>query len=794
MATFKTGAIPSTFLVENRSSWNYSTHNGRMRYQFSARDAFVQFPTGQAWWLMRNNSDADRRIYRIDLEEDRIRVDIRSSAGNAGADLSADWETKGKIGVVANGQTYEYSLLSIDRSDAYNLLVSSNFQTAWQSFLENHVLSRNPWRDSRDTRNVEFIFWDGNGTSPFAAALPNAAAPSVGVAAIVAGDEETSVQVTATETGGVFDSITRTWSVSGGTIVQDENDPKLATWTRPTVTSASESFQVRYSVTVEGTGDKAADGTSDTAAASHTATVNNVLSAATAPDTVIIDVAKLVEQDAGHTVKLTATVTGGTYDDLQYQWRVKHDGYIPQRDLSDSALDATDVASPTLTYPEPPATSAHSQIEVELTVTAVGKGTLADDNTTAVQSAANVEFKTWHPVSLPEWRTPTPLGVLDSDDVQLASAQEGHGVRLFAIRKGGTGRFDDAEIDWEWSHETDESDNRIWINLDDEVDDDPFAWTLPSVDVDTPIFIRARYRVTGSGTNARNGTQTGWGTWQNLAFTILTFHVEAPSSVDLTLTHNSGPDAGNAGTTFEAGSTARMTATYAADGKWDTRSFVWGYIHNDSAITNAATSAVATSAIITMPNPTESSGDWDIWMYLEVVYKGTGTNARAGSSVTKTYYVKDVVVRYPRPDTTLPTSAWIQAGSVTGVPVGDEGTSVTLSVHLEGGKYDLVEYVWEYDDSEQTFSSVSTDSEYDWARPHVDADTAFSVRVLLTFSGDGTTAKTGTVASRKLTSNTRVLNIAAPITAALHLGGKAISAVYLGDKSSSVYLGNTRIV
>ena len=797
MATFRTGAIPaSLYLVANKSSWNHATNIGRLRFSFGRRLGIVQFPTGQGWWRMRNNGDSFRFVKQVDIEEDRIRVDIGAgTAGeDSGADLSDDFETKGVLGVIANGQTFKYDLLSIDRSDKYNLVISANFQSAWQTFIENHILTRNPFRGAQDMRDVELVFWDGNGTSPFVAALPNASAPAVGVNAIADGNEETTVQVSATEQGGIYDTITRTWSASKGTITQDEDDALIAQWARPVVTSASENFNVVYTVKVAGTGTKAKDATTDSASASHSATVNNVLSPATAPDTVIIDVAPLVEQDAGHTVKLTATVTGGTYDDLQYQWRVKHDGYIPQRDLSDSVLDATDVASPTLTYPEPPATSAHSQIEVELTVTAVGKGTLADDNTTAVQSAANVQFKTWHPVALPEWRTPTPLGVLDSDDVQLASAQEGHGVRLFAIRKGGTGRFDDAEIDWEWSHETDESDNRIWINLDDEVDDDPFAWTLPSVDVDTPIFIRARYRVTGSGTNARNGTQTGWGTWQNLAFTILTFHVEAPSSVDLTLTHNSGPDAGNAGTTFEAGSTARMTATYAADGKWDTRSFVWGYIHNDSAITNAATSAVATSAIITMPNPTESSGDWDIWMYLEVVYKGTGTNARAGSSVTKTYYVKDVIVRYPRPDTTLPTSAWIQAGSVTGVPVGDEGTSVTLSVHLEGGKYDLVEYVWEYDDSEQTFSSVSTDSEYDWARPHVDADTAFSVRVLLTFSGDGTTAKTGTVASRKLTSNTRVLNIAAPITAALHLGGKAISTVYLGDKSSAVYLGDTRIV
>ena len=193
MATFKTGAIPSTFMVENRSSWNHATNVGRLRYAFKARDGFTIFPTGQAWWLMRNNADSQRRIQQIDLEEDRIRINIGSSAGGTGADLSNDFETKGVIGIVANGNTYKYELLSVDRSDAYNLPISQNFLSGWQNFLENNVISRNPYRDARDVRDVEFIFWDGNGTNPFA--LPNAEAPTVGVNAIPDTNEGTTVQV-----------------------------------------------------------------------------------------------------------------------------------------------------------------------------------------------------------------------------------------------------------------------------------------------------------------------------------------------------------------------------------------------------------------------------------------------------------------------------------------------------------------------------------------------------------------------------------------------------------------------
>ena len=789
MATFRTGTIPSTFLVENRSSWNHSTNIGRLRWQFASRDAFVKFPTGQAWWAQRNNADGDRWIRQIDVEEDRIRVDIRGGSSNSGADLSDNWETGGTLAIIANGRTYRYETLGIDRSDTYNLSVSANFQTAWQNWIEAHILTRNPFRDSRDVRDVEFLFWDGQGTSPFAATLPNASAPAVGVNAIADGNEGTTVQVSATEAGGTYDQITRVWTAAKGTIVQDANNPLLAQWTRPDITKASEKFDVSYRATVIGTGTKAKDLTNDSASASHSATVNNVLNAATAPTSVIIDIANLVTQDAGHKVKLTYTATGGTYDALQPQWRIKHNGYIPQRDLSDTALDGTDLQSPTLTYPAPPDTAAHSEIEVELTLTAVGDGTLADDGTSAVVSATPVTFTTWHPVALPEWATPTPLGVLDSDDVHLASAQEGHDVRLFAIRKGGTGRFDDVDIDWEYSDSVDESNNRVWTNLDDELEDDPFAWTLPSVDVDTDIIVRGRFKVVGQGTNARNGTETGYSAWRELSFKILTFHVKAPTSVVLAMTHNSGPNAGEVGTVFEAGSTARMTAVYTG-GVYDERDFVWGYIHNNAAVTNAATSAVATSAIITMPNPTTS--DWDIWMYLEVTYKGTGTNARADSTVTETYYIKDITVRYPRPEVILPTSIQIGVDGTPGVPDGNEGSTVTIGLIVTGGTYDshsrewsvlrAAFNVWDGDDSTESI---------DWTRPRVSRNTIYSITCRSVFRGDGTTAKDGSEKVREVVTNTSVLNV---VVEGIHLGLLVAEAIHVGDiAATAVYLGDEEI-
>ena len=789
MATFKTGAIPSTFLLENRSSWNHASNVGRLRWSFKARDGFTIFPTGQAWWLMRNNSDSQRRIQQIDLEEDRIKINIGSSAGGTGADLSSDWETKGIFAIVANGNTYKYELLSVDTSDAYNLPISQNFLTGWQNFLENNVISRNPYRDARDVRDVEFIFWDGNGTNPFA--LPNAQAPTVGVNAIPDGDEGTTVQVSATETGGIYDTIARTWSAAKGTITQDSEDPKLAAYVRARTDKETEDFNVTYQVDVAGTGTNAADGSTDSASASHSATVKNLLSAATAP-TVIIDVVNLIEQDAGYQIDLTATLTGGVYDSIQYQWRLEDVTSNPVIDHSDTALTATDVASPKLTYFVPHSSVAKGTGRVKLSVTAVGDGTLAEDGTSVVASATPVDFTVWHAAALPDWASPTPLGALDSDDVHLSSAQEGHEVRLFAIRKADTGRFDDVEIDWEYSVAVDDSNNRVWINLDDEVDDDPFAWTLPSFDADTPAIIRARFRVSGSGTNARNGAETGWSAWRELAFTVLTFHVKAPTNVTLSVTHNSGPDAGNADTVFEAGSTVRMAAVYDADGKWDSRDVVWGYIHNNNAVINAATSIANTSAIVTMPNPTEESGDWDIWLYLEVVYKGTGTNARSGTSVTRTYYIKDITVRYPRPDVRLPTTLQIAVDGTAGVPDGNEGTEVTIGLIIEGGTYDSYSQEWSVLLGTDNVWGDADDTEtIDWTRPNIAINTRYTIACRTLFKGDGTTAKDGSEKVRTVNAMTTVINVA---TTGIHIGTKKVTSIYYGDKRvTSVYLGDKLI-
>ena len=73
---------------------------------------------------------------------------------------------------------------------------------------------------------------------------------------------------------------------------------------------------------------------------------------------------------------LAATVSGGTYDELDYDWSV-----------SGGTLDDNTLAAPTWTRPE---VSADTNFNVDLTVTARGTGAVATDGTSADASAATL--------------------------------------------------------------------------------------------------------------------------------------------------------------------------------------------------------------------------------------------------------------------------------------------------------------------------------------------------------------------------------------------------------------------
>ena len=196
---------------------------------------------------------------------------------------------------------------------------------------------------------------------------PDAEAPTVTIDAIANHNEGSTVTLGATLTGGTYDTVDYLWSIDSGGGSIDDPTAETPVYTDPDV-SFNTSVTLRLTITANGTGTNAADGTSDTASDTEQFAVFFVadIPDATAP-TVAIDAIGTV--DEGTTQSLTATLTGGTYDALAYLWEVVSGNGTISNSTSASA-----------TYNAPAVTSDES-VQVRLTVTASGTGTNAADGT-----------------------------------------------------------------------------------------------------------------------------------------------------------------------------------------------------------------------------------------------------------------------------------------------------------------------------------------------------------------------------------------------------------------------------
>ena len=122
----------------------------------------------------------------------------------------------------------------------------------------------------------------GTFTTLAAPQLPVASAPSLSIGAVSSVDEDDTVDLTVTPSGGTYDTISYTWVVTsgGGTI---SGSGTTVTYNPPSVTSDT-SVTVTVDASVTGTGSTARSGTSDSTSSSEddseTFTVNNVAVAA----------------------------------------------------------------------------------------------------------------------------------------------------------------------------------------------------------------------------------------------------------------------------------------------------------------------------------------------------------------------------------------------------------------------------------------------------------------------------------------------------------------------------------
>ena len=202
---------------------------------------------------------------------------------------------------------------------------------------------------------------------------PVASAPSVSIDSVAAGREGTTVSLSAAITGGTYDSLTYAWTVAEGTL--NDATAQSPTWTRPQV-SATKNVAIGLALTAKGNGTKADPGTSATVnatAVNASVTDTPLLPLAVAPSVTIDAVAT---GDESTTVKLTATISGGTYDGLDYLWSV-----------GGGTLDDATLTSPTWTRP---AVSANTDYNINLRITAKGTGTNARSGSSTQKNAGHV--------------------------------------------------------------------------------------------------------------------------------------------------------------------------------------------------------------------------------------------------------------------------------------------------------------------------------------------------------------------------------------------------------------------
>ena len=609
----------------------------------------------------------------------RLILDNGSSGTNdrAGLDLSNAFETAGGISLTIGGTTYNFDVNSADRTEPY----------AWDPSNSSDVTSVYNALSSSSVA-ATLVIRDG----PAVVAKPDATAGSVTINAIADGNEGTTVRLGASVTKGsaVYDNVKYAWSATGGTF----NDATSATptWTRPAV-NQNRRFTIRLTVTFEGDGTTAKDGTSATAAAANVRPrVLNVvapqLPVATAG---AVAINNIPSGNEGTTVKLGATVTKGSavYDGVTYAWSV-----------NGGTLDDNTLAAPTWTRP---AVSSDQNFTASLTVTFAGDGTTARTGTSATATATKTAAVTNIVVLLPIASAGNASVVIDSIASGIISTE----VELSATITKGTGVYDNVSYAWTASAGT----------LTGEDTATP-TWTRPATAQRPTIGLVVTLE--GGGTTARAGTSVALARVTQRPTVTLQPTVTAPTVIVPAIA------AGDEGTT------ARLTVIVRG-GAYDTISYAW------SVSGGTLDDATIASPTWTRPDVDE---DTTVLINLQVIVRGDGTNYRPTSRATVNAQVTGSRVNYvapPLPDATRGTT---RVG-INNIPNGLTGTDVKLAATVTKGTgvYDTVSYAWSVDFGSLDDATLASPT---WTRPDTETNIFVTIDLDCTFRGTGVTAKSGT--------------------------------------------------
>ena len=552
-------------------------------------------------------------------------------------------------------------------------------------------------------RNTESMYSDWSDTAtgtPTGVALPDAVAPSVTITAVADGNENTTVTLGATVTGGTYDNISYSWTVDDATTGLDDATLAAPVWTRPFVNSETD-FSIDLTVTVSGAGNTAASGSSASVDATQvTATVLNVLPVADAPAVAINAVA---DGNENSTVTLGATLTGGTYDSVTYAWTV-----------SGGDLDDATLAAPVWTRP---AVTSDTNYTIDLRVTATGTGTNARTGTSDTADATQVTTTVNNvlPVAV------APTGTIDT----VSAGDEGTNVILGATLAGGTY---DGSITYAWTVSGG--------SLNDATAAAPI-WTRPAVEANANHTIGLTISVAGTGTVARNGS-----TAQRALTSIMALVRNLISDT----TAPSFSSASVKGT--------RLVITY--DEELDT-----AHIPAEGNFFRSVNGGADQT-----PDSVSISGTDVILVFATPVTNGQTVTIRTNVASLVSRRIQDVdgneaVAITPAQTVTnnTPVDADAPAVTITAVPNGNEGATVTLGATLTGGTYDSVTYAWNVNNNTTDLDDATAVAPV-WTRPAVNADTNYTINLVVTAVGTGTNARYNTTDSTTATGvTTRVLNV-----------------------------------
>ena len=232
--------------------------------------------------------------------------------------------------------------------------------------------------------------------------------------------------------------------------------------------------------------------------------------------------------DEGTTVRLAATVTGGTYDTLEYAWTV-----------GGGAVDSTSAASPTWTRPN---VNANTNYNINLTVTAKGTGTNAKTGTSAERNATQIAATVRNVAPV------LPVASAGSASVSInavAAGNEGTSVGLRATVSKGTGVYDSVGYAWTVDEGTISGASTATP-----------TWTRPQVAATKNVTLRLVLTLKGTGSTARNGTSaalsqvTRSATVRNVVVPdttvpVLQSAVTNAAGTTITLTYNEALDTGS---------------------------------------------------------------------------------------------------------------------------------------------------------------------------------------------------------------------------------------------------------